>query len=320
MKRYASGNQRGRFDICIAGETNLDLILYGVPEEMPSDFRLVGSNFRATLGGASAILAHNLAALGTRVAFISQVGDDDMGEIAIKRLSQSGLDVSHVVSRPGFNTGINFLVPHRKHSHTFTYPGVMSQMTIADLDLDWLGTSHHFHLSSLFLHPALHSGLPALFDYLKLKDVCISLDPGDDPSGKWAGVMDSLLDKVDLLLPSQAAVTQITGKRTVEEALDALASRIPLIVVKCGSRGALVQNGRQRGWVASLPAKSVDTIGAGDSFNAGFLSFYLKNEEPLRAAAMGNVTEAMSTLRPGGIEAFCDAELREAFLKQHKIA
>ena len=321
MKRYASATQGGRFDICVAGETTLDLILYGVPEEMPSDLRLLGSSFRVTLGGASATLAHNLSLLGTRVAFISQFGDDEMGRIAVDRLKQSGLDTSHVVCRPGFNTGVNLLLPHRRHSHIFTYPGVMAEMTIADLDLAWLGASRHFHLSSLFLQPALHSGLPALFDYLKLKEVTVSLDPGDDPSGNWdGGVIDRLLDKIDLFLPSEAAVMHITGKRSVEHALDALAPRIPLIVVRCGTRGALVQNGRQRGWVASLPSKPVDTIGAGDSFNAGFLSFYLRNEEPLLAAAMGNVTEAMSTLRSGGTEAFRDAELRESFLKQHKVS
>jgi sugar/nucleoside kinase (ribokinase family) len=320
MKRSATAKLSERFDICIAGDTSLDLILDGLPEELPSGVRLLGSGFRTVLGGASAILAHNLSALGARVAFISQVGDDEMGRIALDQLSRSGLDLSHLPARPGFNTGVNLQLPNPRRNHTFTYPGVMSEMTIADIDLAWLGASSHFHLSSLFLQPALHSGLPALFDYLRLKQICISLDPGDDPSGSWGGVIETLLDKIDLFLPSEDAVLHITGKSTVEQALDALAPRIPLIVVKCGSRGALVQHGRQRGWVASLPERAVDTIGAGDSFNAGFLSFYLKSEDPLRAAAMGNVAEALSTLRSGGTAAFRDAELRDAFLKQHKVA
>jgi sugar/nucleoside kinase (ribokinase family) len=67
------------------------------------------------------------------------------------------------------------------------------------------------------------------------------------------------------------------------------------------------------------PADLIDTIGAGDSFNAGFLSSYLKGEDPLRAAALGNVTGALSTLRPGGTEAYRDGALRDAFLKQHPI-
>lgn len=90
-------------------------------------------------------------------------------------------------------------------------------------------------------------------------------------------------------------------------------------MVKCGSRGAVVQHGDRRDWVDPLNVDPVDTIGAGDSFNAGFLSFYLNGEDRLRAAAMGNVTGALSTLRSGGTEAYRNAELRDAFLKRHKI-
>jgi sugar/nucleoside kinase (ribokinase family) len=116
-------------------------------------------------------------------------------------------------------------------------------------------------------------------------------------------------------------IKKIAGKATLDAALDALAPRIPLIVVKCGSRGALVQHrtpsGIQRDWVAPILVDPVDTIGAGDSFNAGFLSAWLRGHDPLRAAAFGNVTGALSTFRPGGTEAFRDATLRFSFLKQH---
>jgi sugar/nucleoside kinase (ribokinase family) len=93
------GEHQQRFDITIAGETNLDLIMYGLPEQMSTERELLGSGFRVTLGGSSSILAHNLAALGTQVGFISQVGRDEMGEIALARLGESGVDLSHITSR-----------------------------------------------------------------------------------------------------------------------------------------------------------------------------------------------------------------------------
>jgi len=92
-----------------------------------------------------------------------------------------------------------------------------------------------------------------------------------------------------------------------------------LIVVKCGTRGALVQWGKQREWARPLAVEPVDTIGAGDSFNAGFLNAWLAGEDPMRAAAMGNLSGALSTLRPGGVAAHRDVSLRKQFLDMHAV-
>jgi sugar/nucleoside kinase (ribokinase family) len=320
MDTHLPGQQIKPLDITITGETNLDLILYGLPEEMPTERELLGSRFKVTLGGSSSILAHNLAALGARVGFISHVGCDEMGEIALARLGEGGVDLSHITCRNDVGTGVTLLLPHVRRRHILTYLGAMAEMTVADLDLAYLTSSRHFHLSSLFLQTGLQPGLPKLFDQLKQAGLTISLDTNDDPTGEWGGVLDQLLDKIDLLLPNEDEIKKIAGKPTLEQALDALASRVPLIVVKCGPRGAVVQRGNKRDWIAPVHVEPVDTIGAGDSFNAGFLSSYLNGEDPLRAAAMGCITGALSTLRPGGTEAYRDAELRNAFLKQHRIA
>jgi len=319
MDTQPSRRQTKPFDITLAGETNLDLILYGLPEEMATERELLGSDFKITLGGSSSILAHNLASLGSRVGFISLVGDDEMGEIALARLGESGVDRSHIARRSNVGTGVTLLLPHGRRRHILTYPGAMAEMTVADLDMAYLTSGRHFHLSSLFLQTGLHAGLPELFDQLKQAGMTLSLDTNDDPSDAWGGILDRLLDKIDLLLPNEGEILRIAGRTTLEEALDALAPRIPLIVVKCGARGAVVQRGNRRDWVAPLRVDPVDTIGAGDSFNAGFLSLHLKGEDPVRAAAMGNITGALSTLRSGGTEAFRDAALREDFLAQHTI-
>jgi len=306
-----------RFDITLAGETNLDLILYGLPEQMPVERELLGSDFRVTLGGSSSILAHNLATLGVRTGFVSDVGDDDMGQIALARLSESGADVSQVSRIKGAATGVTVLLPHGSRRHILTYPGVMTELTVERLNLSYLEDSRHFHLSSLFLQTGMHAGLPELFDTLKSAGLTISMDTNDDPSGRWDGVLDQLLDRIDVLLPNEEEIIRIARVDTLEAALELLSKRIPLIVVKCGKRGAVIQEGQRREWVAPLLVEPVDTIGAGDSFNAGFLSSYLKGENPRRATVVGNITGALSTLRAGGIEAFRDEVLRRQFLREH---
>ena len=307
------------FEITIVGETNLDLILYGLPEYMPVERELLGDGFDMTLGGSSSILAHNLALLGTRVGFVSEVGKDAFGEVAKTYLDESGVDLACFRCKPGATTGVTIVLPHGKRRHILTYPGAMSELTVDDLDLSYLTSARHFHLSSLFLQTGLHAGLPQLFDELKAAGLTLSLDTNDDPSGIWRGVLDLLMDKVDILLPNEDELLRIAGAATLEEALTTLAPRVPMIVVKCGGRGALVQRGNERQWIRPLSVQPVDTIGAGDSFNAGFLSAWLAGKDPISAAAMGNITGALSTLRPGGIAAHRDSSLRAQFLRANTI-
>ncbi len=308
-------------DVVIAGETNLDLILPGLPEALPVEVEILASNFHMTLGGSSSILAHNLSLLGARVGFASLLGDDAMGEIALTYLAESGLDTSHIARRANTRTGVTVVLPHGARRHMLTYPGVTEQIAVSDLDPSLLVSARHFHLSSLFLQTGLHAGLPQLFDHLRRSGLTLSLDTNDDPSGLWSGVLPILLDKIDLLLPNEVEVQKIAGRPSLEAALDALAPRVPLIVVKCGARGALVQHGSQRDWVIPIPIDPkdvIDTLGAGDSFNAGFLRAWLDGQDPLRAAAFGNLAGALSTLRPGGVEAFRDATLRNSFFSRHQ--
>ena len=307
-----------RFDVTIAGEINLDLILYGLPEDIPVEREILATDFEVTLGSSSAILAHNLSSLGVRVGFITRLGSDELGAIALDRLRESRVDLSRVVrTERSTKTGVTILLDHGGSRRILTYPGAMFEMSEADIDLDYLASSRHFHLSSLFLHKALQPSLPAIFRELKRRGLTISLDTNDDPDDRWDGVFEELLPYLDILLPNEDEVRRIARRSTVEDALDALSLKVPLIAVKCGSRGALVQHGKQRLQVPSVHVKPVDTIGAGDSFNAGFLAAWLSGADLQTCAMAGNITGALSTQKPGGTEAFRSDSYRESFLNHH---
>jgi sugar/nucleoside kinase (ribokinase family) len=307
-------------DITIAGEVNLDLILYGVDETIPVDREVLGSNFELTLGSSSAILAHNLSVLGRRVGFVTVHGSDAMGAIAMERLAQGGVDLSYSRKEgSGTKTGVTVLLPHGGSRRILTYPGVMFDMTTADLDIDYLASARHFHLSSLFLLRGLHAGLPEVLRELKRRGLTLSLDTNDDPENKWEGVLHEVLPLIDILLPNDDEVCRIAGRAALPEALEALAGTVPLIAVKCGSRGAIVQQGGWRFEVPAVPVQPVDTIGAGDSFNAGFLSAWLSGACAEDCAAAGNITGALSTQRPGGTEAFRDRGMMGEFLREHPL-
>ena len=307
-----------RFDVTIAGELNLDLILYGLPKDMPVERELLASNFQVTLGSSSAIVAHNLAVLGGSVGFVTRLAPDEFGKLALARLGESGVDLSHVISKAGSSgTGVTILLPHGNERHMLTYLGTIAEMTVEDLPMKYLESAHHFHLSSLYLQRGLQPGLPGMLSKLKQAGLTISLDTNDDPEGKWGGILDDILEFVDVLLPSEGELMRMTNASTLEVAFSLMKQRVPLLVVKCGARGAIVQDGGARHEIAGIPLVPVDTVGAGDSFNAGFLSRYVRGASVIEAARMGNITGALSTQAPGGTEAFRNAALRESFLSRY---
>ncbi len=307
---------RKRFDVTIAGEINLDLILYGLPEVMSMERELLASGFGMTLGSSSAIVAHNLAALGVSVGFVTRLGDDPLGNIALERLAEKGVDISCVKRvSGGTSTGVTILLAHKGKRHILTYPGTMFEMAAADLDLAYLASARHFHLSSLFLHKALRPDLPGMLRQLKSQGLSLSLDTNDDPEDAWGPPLDELLGIVDIFLPNEDEACRITGKSDAESAMEALAKRVPLVAIKCGKRGSLVGNAGRRWFVPAQLVTPVDTIGAGDSFDAGFLAAYLRGEEPEICAGFGNRTAALSTLRQGGTESFRDPAFMHEFLQ-----
>jgi sugar/nucleoside kinase (ribokinase family) len=304
-----------RFDVTIAGELNLDLILYGLPEQLLPERELLAERMMLTLGSSSAIVAHNLAALGSRVGFQSRIGDDPLGQIALERLQQGGVDVSRVRRVPGATTtGLTVILHHEAWRNILTYSGTISELNWLDLDLEYLADSRHFHFSSYYLQRGLRPRVIELFQWMKSKGLTLSLDTNDDPDDLWEGGLHKLLRYVDVFLPNEREACKAAGTEDLEAAIHKLADLVPLVVVKLGPKGALAQSGRERVTSPSKEIVVVDTIGAGDSFDAGFLHAYIRGSDLATCLASGNAAGALSTTRPGGTEAFRDAAHRNKFL------
>ncbi len=304
-----------RFDLTIAGELNLDLILYGLPRELPAERELLAQGMALTLGSSSAIVAHNAAALGCKVGFISCIGDDQFGEIALARLREGGVDISQVRRKPGVGTGLTVILQRTGERNILTYPGTISELSFADLDLDYLGDSRHFHLSSLYLQTKLRPQVPELLQELKRRGLTISLDTNDDPADEWED-LNGVLKYVDVFLPNARELRKAAGADDLQEAMRRVAEKVPLLVVKLGGEGAVAVQGKQRFTEPALKIDVVDPVGAGDSFDAGFLSQYIHGADLPKCLRAGNTAGALSTTRPGGTEAFRDREHRERFLKE----
>jgi sugar/nucleoside kinase (ribokinase family) len=305
------------FDLAIAGELNMDLILYGLPLVMEAERDLLGTDFQSTLGSSSAIVAHNAASLGLRVRFASLIGKDDMGRMALGRLVEAGVETSGVVIDERVSTGVTILLPHGGVRHSLTFLGSIAGLTVGNLDAEKLAEARHLHLCSLYLQAGLHSGIVDLIKFLKGRGLTISLDTNDDPANAWGAPLYDVLPYVDLFLPNEGEICRMAGDVSLEQAIEFFAGKVPTIVVKRGRHGCRVKHNDSVFDVPGLTVSPVDTIGAGDSFDAGFLSAWLRDLPIEVCARAGNVTGALSTQGTGGTEAFRDAALREDFLRQY---
>jgi len=301
-----------KLDITIAGEINLDLILYGLPEHMPTERELLVSGFAITLGSSSAILAHNLAALGNRVGFVTKVGDDSFGALAVERLRERGVDLARIAH--GAKSGVTLILPHGPERHILTYPGTISELRFEDLDLDYLASARHFHMSSLFLQRELLPRVPELFRRMKSAGLTTSLDTNDDPEDRWDSVLE-ILPHVDILLPNEREAMKMSRADDLETALSRLAQLVETIVVKMGASGAVAIREGHRFSAPAVPVTVIDPIGAGDSFDAGFLHQFLRGADLATCLAYGNLCGAFSATDCGGTEAFRDTARMQEFLR-----
>lgn len=307
------------FDVSVIGELNLDLIMYGLPQSLVLEREHLATDLSITLGSSSAIFAHNLSYLGNRVGFSSCIGDDPFGEICVQRLSASGVDVSHIKKLRGKTTGLTVILPQRKDRYILTYPGAMYDMTERELDQTSLFNAKHLHLSSYFLQKGIRPHLIHIFRKAKEAGLTTSLDTNDDPEDRWSGDIQLLLKYVDILLPNERELCKLAQVNNFDQAVESLSQKVRILVVKRGSQGAIARVGKEKFAAYPPVVDVVDPVGAGDTFDAGFVHQFIRGAKIEDCLKFANCAGALSVTRAGGTEAFRDATHREAFLRKHAV-
>lgn len=303
-----------RPDVCVVGEINCDLILHGLPEKLEPEKEILARDFQITLGSSSAIFAHNLSALGTRVGIVSMIGDDPLGRIAVGRLVDSGVDVSAVKKSPTkTSTGVTMILAQEGSRYIFTYPGTMVEFCFEDIDQEYVFSARHLHVSSYFLHRALRPKLARLFREAKIKKLTTSLDTNDDPENVWGKDLFEVLPYVDVFLPNAREAKAIARSSDLDQAMGKLCALSRLVVIKLGAEGAMAREGTTEWRDEGIRVDSVDPVGAGDSFDAGFIHKYLAGASREECLRFANLAGAFSTTHAGGTEAFRDRSAMTQF-------
>lgn len=301
------------FDVLVAGEINPDLILSGnvLPEfgqvEKLADFAIL------TIGSSSAIFACGAARLGLKVAFIGVCGDDVFGRFMLDEMQRRGVDVSHVIVHPDGQTGLSVILNNQMDRAILTHLGLMSALQASDFADSLLRQARHLHVASYFLQTKLQPDLPVLFQHAHSLGLTTSLDTNYDPSEKWLG-FDELLSATDVFLPNKTEALSITQLDDVEIAARQLADKCKLVAIKLGAAGALACSGQETTQAKSIPVNVIDTVGAGDTFDAGFIYGYLNHWSTQKSLQFACGCGALSTQKAGGTEGQPTlAEVTQAF-------
>ena len=290
------------YDILVVGELNADLLLagdalprFGQVEQLIDDAALV-------LGSSSAIFACGAARLGLRVGFAGKVGDDALGRFVLAELAARGVDTAGVVVDPAIKTGLSVIFSRPGDRAILTYPGSIAALRRDEIPPALLGAARHLHLGSFFLLDALRPAIPELFATAKARGLTISLDTNYDPAERWDDHLAEALRHVDVFLPNETELLRITGAADLQTARAALGP-IPTVAVKLGADGAVGWQGDQEARATPPRVDVVDTTGAGDSFDAGFVYGWLQGWELERALRLGCACGALSTRAAGGTAA-----------------
>lgn len=289
-------------DLLVVGEINPDLILrddnivpvFGQVEKLVKDARL-------TIGSSSVITACGAARLGLSVAFIGLVGDDDFGHFMLKAMHERGIDISSCIIDPKVPTGLSVILSGRNDRAILTFMGTISLLRDDQIDQSLLRKVRHLHVGSYFLLDSLRPALPELFATAKDIGLTTSLDTNWDPSERWD--VSAILPYVDLFFPNEAEVRLITKEADFSRAMEVLAGKVPTLAVKLGVRGGLAREGEESVTAPIIPVDVVDTTGAGDSFNAGFLFGYLNGYALEDSLELACACGSLSTRSSGGTDA-----------------
>ena len=298
-----STDRRDAARVLVVGDLNPDLVLrgdvvprFGQAEQLLDEATLL-------IGGSAGITAHGFARLGRPVSLVAAVGSDVFGRQVCDDLAAAGVDVEPVLRRDDQATGLTVVLSHTDDRAILTLPGAIASLTADEVRAaaDRLGESlAHVHVSSLFLQPALAESLPSVLAELRAHGVTTSLDTNDDPAGRWTGV-DVLLPHVDVLLPNSREVVALAHETDPRRAAAMLGARGPLVVVKGGAAGAFAVGPHDElVELPAVPTVSVDTTGAGDTFDAAFIDGRLRGLDVTGCLASALVAGARAVGAVGG--------------------
>ncbi|MCD6469295.1 carbohydrate kinase family protein [Candidatus Bathyarchaeota archaeon] len=286
----------------VIGDLNVDIIASGITAFPELGREILCEDIRVVLGGSASIFACRLAQLGAKVDILGKIGNDEHGRIVLNTLKSNGVGIDKVVIRNDLRTGATISLTYPENKALITFLGCIGALERSDIDPEIFRNYEHLHVASIYLQPKLLEVLDEVFAEAKSRGLITSLDPQHDPMGKYEKIWD-ILKHVDVFLPNDDEALDITGSSNLLDALKTLGSKVKVVVIKCGAKGALGMTNNEVIESKAFKIKSIDTTGAGDSFDAGFIYYFIHKGKGFRKSIeFANAVGALACQHVGGAE------------------
>ena len=288
------------YDVITILDTCVDLVvdLGDTIPEFDQKEKWVDS-FSVEMGGSSCIFACQAAKLGLKTVGVGIVGCDAFGQIVLDGLVSANVDTSYIRKDESLKTGLGVLLTRGDDRAILTYSGTIGAVKPEFLTDELLGKARHLHVGSYYLLTGVLKSFPDILRRAKALGLTVSLDTNWDPAEKWE-LPDELLQYVDIFIPNENEAMFLTRTNEVTKAASLLAQKIPLVVVKQGAEGGMVVTEEMHFRLSPMEVTVVDTVGAGDSFAAGFIYAYLNEMELQECLKAALYCGSMNTTRTGG--------------------
>ncbi len=294
------------YDILLWGIYFCDLIFTGLPEVPRLDSEVFSTSLDMTPGGPFTTSVA-MQRLGLRVGWMCDFGSDFFSQFILDAAKQEGIDDRLFQIHP---------FPVRRVSAVFSIAhdrGFLSFMDDVE-QTSAIPIIKQYKPRCVFL-PHLHYGeaYTDLFATARQNGAVIFMDCQCTGATLEAPGVVEALKAADIFAPNQVEALQLTGAATIEEALARLGQLTPLVIIKLGADGAIARSGDQIVRAPAIQVDVVDTTGAGDCFNAGFLYAYLHGDGLEACLQSGNICGGLSTTAIGGTAAAPTAAQVEAY-------
>jgi sugar/nucleoside kinase (ribokinase family) len=290
-----------KYDVITFGDLCVDVIVTGrdVVPEFGQKEKLV-DDYAVEMGGSCGIFACQTAKLGLKTVVVGFVGNDLFGDIVVDTLKAAGVSLDHIKRSATEKTGLGLALNNGNDRATLTFNGTIDAIGREHIPWDLLENTRHLNVGSYYLMKRLQ---PHFLEIVRIVKSCggtVSVDTNWDPAENWDGGIWDILSHTDMFFPNENEAMAIAGEVTFDEALAKLSCTVPMVAVKQGKDGAVLYKGQEINKCEALRVEAVDAVGAGDSFDAGFLYGYLSGMEPDLCLKAGCICGSLSTRRPGG--------------------
>ncbi|NHJ12085.1 MAG: carbohydrate kinase family protein [Candidatus Thorarchaeota archaeon] len=279
-------------EVVAIGKINMDVVMRVENLPGPNDHVTTDEGY-ISFGGSASNFATQSARLGVPTGLVSCIGNDVYGQLALKELAQAGVDTSQVLVLDQQPTGIFFLAEQRNGNRiVFTEPGANRFLEKHIFDEEAVAKAKIIHVAGGF--PMMNA---RALQTATLNGMIFSLDPG-----RAAGNLDfsKTLSKTDLLFVNEIELKTYFNIPPTEKNLKAFAKTFPgIVIVKRGRKGAVATDGFEYCTSQVFDVKTVDTLGAGDAFAAGFVTAWTRSENIEKALHVGNAVAALTITKQG---------------------